>query len=501
MSRELTEPNSTGTNCSTGFSDPGDTFDQLSEHLAAYNQSHLLKHWSELTVAERRSLTEQIRSLDLEQLSTLWNEARTADAKPVSPSDVSPLKSMSAQNDQHGLETALEAGETLLRNGQVGVVIVAGGEGSRLGFAAPKGCFPIGPVNETTLFQIFLEKTLAASRKYDVSIPVYVMTSPTTHNETVAFLDDADWFGVPREARHVFCQGTLPAVDFNNHILMAGPSQLCLSPDGHGGILPALVSSGLLDSMQQTGIEHLFYCQIDNAAAPVPDPVLIGLHALEQSEVSVLVTGKKSPQDRVGTAVSINGRLHILEYTLIPDEIAAQRDRTGELKFRAANTGIHLLSRGFLTRCASRTELLPFHRAIKTVSHIDPLGRKIVPDEPNAVKLERFIFDLFPHAQRTLLIDVDADAAFIPLKDARSTDTSPASVRRKISHLYRRWLAEAGITIPDDVTVEISPLFAGNARELQERLLTSGSRPTWQITNGSLYLGEPADPFLHRKLA
>lgn len=492
MSQELPEPGLNSFSRLSDAPDDRDLFRQLHEHLATYDQAHLLNHWASLTASERLALAEQVRALDLNQLSVLWKQAGAEDTDLPPSTTIRPPESISPDQNSHGVQAALNAGEEMLRNGEVGVLIVAGGEGSRLGFAQPKGCFPIGPVRSTPLFQIFLEKTLAASRKYGVTIPVYVMTSPTTHHETTRFLNEADWFGIPSEARHVFCQGTLPAVDFKNQILMAGPSQLSLSPDGHGGILPALVSSGLLETMQRRGVEHLFYCQIDNAAAPVPDPVLVGLHGLEQSEVTILVTEKHSPRDRVGTVVSLNDRLHILEYTLIPESIATQRDENGSLRYRSANTGIHLLSRNFLARCASQIDLLPFHRAIKTVSHVDSNGNQVVPDEPNAVKFERFIFDLFPQAQKSLLIDVDAESAFIPLKDARSTETSPASVRRKLSRLYRRWFAEAGMTIPDGVTIEISPLFAANARELRDRLLNSRPQLNQWINsssaNGTLYL-------------
>lgn len=488
-------------NSTSEITDESDLLPRLRVHLDSCGQLHLLRNWSTLNQQERQELAGQILSLDTELLTELLDKDCEDAVSTLDTARMDVPTTVRGSGSGRGRDSSSEAGKELLHRGAVGVLIVAGGNGSRLGFEAPKGCFPIGPVAGTTLFEFLLSRAVAAYRQYGAVVPVYVMTSPATHDETVEFLNAQNWFGVPAEGRHVFCQGTMPAVNFDNQILMETPSRLCLSPDGHGGIVSALASSGLLESMRESGVEQLFYAQIDNAAAPLLDPELIGLHVEHDSEVTILVVDKVSPTERVGTVVSIDGKTHIIEYTLIPDDISHETDEDGKLRFRAANTGMHLFSRSFLEKCASEATSLPFHRAVKKVAHLGEGGCFIEPDEPNAVKFERFIFDAFPQAERSLLIEVAADSTFLPLKDANSTTTSPPAVRRQLSEMYRTWLSQAGVNVAENTIVEISPRFAANADQLAERLNASGGQLTSPVINGSLYLDEQASPSVNVKTA
>ena len=455
---------------------------KLRETLSSFGQIHLLQFWDQLSDADRNGLVDQIGGIDFEQLQRLMLADTGSEDCPnlTERVDVPPVATMAELNADR------IAGESLLRRQCVGVLIVAGGEGSRLGFDGAKGCFPIGPVSNASLYQILLEKVVATASRFQVTIPVFLMASPTTHDASVAFLDEFDWFGIPHSARHVFCQGTMPVVALDRRILMESPSQICFSPDGHGGVLPALSRSGLLDVMQQSGIEHLFYCQIDNPVVPLLDPELLGAHTRADSQVTILVIEKKSPQQRTGTVMSIAGRTHILEYSLIPPEIAEQRNADGSLRFRTANTGIHILSSRFLQDQANRPESLPFHRAIKAVAHVNDDGQLHQPAQPNAIKFERFIFDIFPQATRTLLIERPQDEVFVPLKDAGSAESSPTAVRQQMSRLHRRWLEQAGVSLPSDLVIEISPLFATNATQVAERLAESSGLLPQPIKDGAL---------------
>jgi UDP-N-acetylglucosamine/UDP-N-acetylgalactosamine diphosphorylase len=238
----------------------------------------------------------------------------------------------------------------------------------------------------------------------------------------------------------------------------------------------ALSQDGLVDSIQADGVEHLFYCQVDNPAVPMLDLKLVGQHVLSGADVTVLTVDKTDAAERAGTIVSINGRLHVLEYSLISESIANASNADGGLKFRAANTGIHLFRTDFLLRESRDASALPFHPAHKEVAHIDERGQMVEPDAPNAIKFERFVFDIFPRAETTLLIPVDREQNFMPVKDARSSETSPEAVQKKLCGLHRNWLVQAGVDVSPDATVEISPLVACNADELTERIAATG----WQ---------------------
>ena len=211
------------------------------------------------------------------------------------------------------------AGAEALAAGKVAALLVAGGQGTRLGFDHPKGLYRIGPVSQASLFQILMEKMLAAGRRYGVSIPLYLMTSPATHAETLEYLAANGRFGLPEQDLHVFCQGTMPAVDAESgRLLLESPGSLALSPDGHGGMLAALARSGGLDDLAARGIEQLFYFQVDNPLAPVCDAAFLGYHLLAGSELSTLVVAKEFPTERVGNVASVDGRLRIIEYSDLP---------------------------------------------------------------------------------------------------------------------------------------------------------------------------------------
>ncbi len=450
----------------------------LRSKLLALGQHHLLKFWGELSSDQKSELIGQIQQIDFEKLQALVgsNSSATAHDDVELEAEQHPV-TVVEHEDVCGTAAACEAGQAALAKGEVGALIVAGGEGSRLSFDGPKGCFPLGPISGASLYQLLLEKVVASSRRYGVDVPVYVMTSPATHAATVSYLDAADWFGVSADCRHVFCQGTMPAVDPDGRILLESKSRLCLSPDGHGGVVSALSQDRLLDSMHSEGVEHLFYCQIDNPAVPLLDLKLIGQHVLSGADVTVLTVEKTDAAERAGTVVSINDRLHVLEYSLISESIANACDADGELKFRAANTGIHLFRTDFLMRESRDARALPFHPAYKEVAHIDERGEMVEPESPNAIKFERFVFDMFPRAEKTMLIPVDREQCFLPLKDASSSETSPQAVQKKLCELHRNWLVQAGIDVSPDANVEIGPLVACNADELTERVAATGWRP------------------------
>ena len=478
-----------GIRLSAGSDPDGLDFQNCQTRLAGFRQTQLLRFWDQLGSAERAALLEQIESIDFDQLQRLQSTGSETDGlaslgdRVLAPDIIAPGNSSSL----HLAETRA-AGERLLRDQRVGVIIVAGGEGSRLGFSGAKGCFPIGPISGASLYQILLEKVVATANRFHVTIPVFLMTSPTTHADSVAYLEERDWFGIPRHARYVFCQGTMPVVDLDHRVLLESDGRLCLSPDGHGGVIPALRSHGLFEVMRASGIEHLFYCQIDNPVVPLLDPVLLGSHVRANSEVTIVVIEKVSPRQRTGTVVSIDGRTHILEYSLIPPDIADQRTDSGQLRFRAANTGIHILQTEFLRTQADRPESLPFHRALKTVAHVDADGQAVVPVQTNAIKYERFIFDIFPQAERTLLVELPQVEVFVPLKDALSSESSPEAVRQQISRLHRKWLEQAGIHLAPEVLVEISPLFACDAIQLAERIAESRGQLPRPIDGNQLFL-------------
>ncbi len=446
-----------------------------------FSQQHTIRFWDQLTDAERNQLVAELTSTDLKQLREIWesNQKKTSEdsssvariERAVSPRTVI-RQPVNKQDTQFWTEAAV-LGEAELRSGKVAVVTVAGGQGTRLGFDHPKGMFPIGPVSDRTLFQIFAEQIQARRRRHNASLLWLIMTSDATHQETVKFFEANDYFGMPGDSVSFFMQGSLPALDAaTGRILLSSPSGLALSPDGHGGLIMALKNAGLLDRMQQEGIEHVFYHQVDNPTVIISDPALIGFHVQKKSMLTTNVVRKTSPTERMGVLVDVDDHTEIIEYSELTPEQAAGSDATGQWIFWAGNTAIHVFDRGFLQRLAEEGCRLPLHAARKNVPFLDDDGQLIQPTDstnPNAIKLERFIFDALPLAERTLIVEGNRDREFNPVKNKSGADSADTA-RAALVRTGHQWLSSAGHSMPIEQLVEISPLEALDAEELQEKL-------------------------------
>lgn len=438
------------------------------DKLEQYAQQHLLKWVDELNDDDRRRLQQQIEQAEFEQVASLitshGGDEKTGNGTSLAERAEPPqnLIGQTADNDAE----AIAHGEAALRAGKVGVILVAGGQGSRLGFDHAKGMFPIGPVSDRTLFQIFCEQLLACSRKYGVTIPYFIMTSDTTHDETVEFFEQKARFGLDADAVFFFRQKMMPAVDADTgRVLMEDKASLTLSPDGHGGMPDALARNGLFDEMNRRGIEHLYYHQVDNPAAKMCDPRFIGYHILTGSEFSTKVVDKVSADERMGVLVTADESTRIIEYIDFPKTKAAETDAAGKLRFRAGNTAMHVFERSFLERLAAEPKLLPFHVSVKKVTHINDAGDTVEPETENACKFERFIFDALPFARNPLVLEAERASEFLPVKNKIGND-SPDTCRAGLTRLYTDWLAAAGVAVKEGTPVEISPLFANEPADL-----------------------------------
>lgn len=450
----------------------------LVESLTQRNQQHVLQWWDELSADQQLELTAQLQSVDFDTIETVWKAAQQHDSKPdastenradIARAPATVVRQPTSDADQAQRQAAMEIGEQLLSAGKVAVITVAGGQGSRLGFEHPKGMFPIGPVSDRTLFQIFAEQIQARKNRHGGAIPWLIMTSSATHAETVAFFEQHEYFGLQSETVSFFQQGSMPAVDAaSGRLLMGDKGSLCLSPDGHGGLVTALKSSGLLGEMATAGVEHFFYHQVDNPTVIMCDPVLIGLHHQQESQLTTNVVEKSSPMERMGVLVDIDGNLEIIEYSELTEEQASKSDDTGQWIFWAGNTAIHVFTLEFFQQLTTDGCGLELHVANKKVPYLSSNGERIEPAEPNANKFERFIFDALPLAKNALIVEGNRDREFNPVKNAEGSD-SPATSKAALNRIAREWMRAAGQTVSDDSDVEISPLEALDAEEFVQR--------------------------------
>lgn len=441
--------------------------------LTALGQAHVLGFWDALSTEQQASLLAQLEQLDWPLLRQLYlAEGKVGPYDLTGPPQPPPAIRLGAVPDRFRASEAEAAGESALRSGRVAALVVAGGQGTRLGYPEPKGLFPVGPLSRRTLFQVHADRLRAIEARFQTHVPWLIMTSPATDAATRRYLRDHDYLGLAPERVMVFCQGTMPALDAQSgRILLHAPGQIALSPDGHGGTLAAMERGALCEKLEAQGIDTIFYFQVDNPLVAIGDPQFLGCHLLAHSDMTTQVISKIDPLERLGNLVSVNGRLLIIEYSDLPEELARRQAADGSLEFWAGSIAVHAFALPFLRRMARDARALPFHRALKKVPYVNETGTQVEPAQPNAVKFERFIFDILPHAENALVVEADRAEAFAPVKNAPGSDAdSPETAESALMSLHRRWLRRAGALVHDDVRVEIHPGFALDEQELCQRI-------------------------------
>ena len=467
----------------------------LRQQLSAIGQQSVLRFYDALDPAGRAKLEGQLRHLDADTLRDLVEGYVKHKPEVAIPRDIQPVQAYPRQPrpEQRALYQQAEArGRELLKQGKIGAFLVAGGQGTRLGYDGPKGEYPVTPIRNKPLFQVFAEQLLAYSRDFGRVIPWYVMTSDINDGPTRAFFAKHNHFGYSPADVIFFQQGMMPAFAFDGTMLLADKDSLALSPDGHGGSLRALERSGALADMKRRGVEHLSYFQVDNPLVHTIDPLFLGLHDLTGSEMSSKTIPKANALEKVGNFCVADGVLQVIEYSDLPEELARQTNPDGSLRFNAGSIAIHALRVTFVERLNHGGQLkLPWHRAEKKVPYVDEKGQPVKPEKPNAVKLEQFVFDAIPLAANAIVYETDRAEEFSPVKNAEGAD-SPATCRRDQIRRAARWLREAGAAVPDkggepDAVLEISALYATSAAQAKERVAASPLPPI--APGASLYLG------------
>ena len=245
-----------------------------------------------------------------------------------------------------------------------------------------------------------------------------------------------------------------------------------MSPDGHGGLLAALKRSGALADMKKRGIKSVFFFQVDNPLVEIADPAFIGHHVLNKSEYSLKLCAKREPMEKLGMPMRFGDTYRMVEYTEMTEEQCYRKDKSGKLYFLYGSPAIHVFDRAFLDREASRP--MPLHLAFKKIPYVDEKGALVKPTEPNGYKFEKFIFDILPNAKSVTFLAFDQKEEFSPVKNAEGTD-SPASCKADMQGKWRRWLSEAGISVDENLPVEIDPVYALDASDLKSNGLCLGA--------------------------
>lgn len=446
------------------------TFDQAKDILERNGQGHVLRFWDRLDEGGRTQLLDQVAGLDfasIARMQGLLKECKAEAAKvsePVAPSVVEFTPESHAE--------AYAAGEAEIRAGKVAVLLVAGGQGSRLGYEGPKGAYSIGPVTGRSLFYFHARKIVALCRRYGVRIPFYIMTSDANDAATRAHFEDHNYFGLDRNDVTFFVQGMWPALDAEGRIILDQPGHVFMSPDGHGGTLTALAKDGCLADMERRGINTVFYFQVDNPMVEIADPAFVGLHVMRAADISVKLCAKRDPKEGLGVVVERDGRFEMVEYTELTDEQANRRTPDGELYFKYGSVAIHVFSFAFMK--AEANKAMPLHVAHKKIPVCQDDGSVVKPEANNGYKFEKFIFDVLPDARAVVNLAFDRAEEFSPVKNASGND-SPATCKHDMQAKWLRWLKGAGVQMPVSaggasvLPLEIDPAYALDVSDLKRR--------------------------------
>ncbi len=458
----------------------------LKEKYTKAKQGQVFAFYDTLSVPEKAALYEQLSSFDPEHINQITDKALNppktegADDKEKQ-SGLEPLPDSATasilDSDSEEIEKWYQSGLQLIGDNKVGVVLMAGGQGTRLGSSAPKGCFNIGLPSGKSLFQIQAERIRRVQRLAQkkagqdkkVVVPWYVMTSGPTRGPTEAYFQENNYFGLEKENVIIFEQGVLPCISNDGSILLESKGKVAVAPDGNGGIYQALVISNVMGDMRKRGIEHIHAYCVDNCLVKVADPVFIGFSASKDVDIATKVVRKRNATESVGLILLKNGKPDVVEYSEIDKETAEAKDpkQPDVLKFRAANIVNHYYSFRFLESIPDWAHTLPHHIARKKIPYVNiENGETIKPEKPNGIKLEQFVFDVFPmlELKKFACLEVKREDEFSPLKNAKGTgEDDPDTSKRDIMEQGKRWAQAAGATVVsegDASGIEISPLIS-----------------------------------------
>ena len=407
--------------------------DEIQSILKKYGQEHLLNHYERIDDVHKNELLNQIEMIDFELINSLYNHTKKQEKNENDK--ITPIEYMDKYKLKDKYKYYDNIGKKAIKEGKLAAVTMAGGQGTRLGHNGPKGTFDIGLESHKSLFELLCDNLKEEGKKYEVTIPWFIMTSKENNKATIEFFEKNKFFGYQKDKNiFFFNQGELPMIDTEGKILIGEDGLIKQAADGHGGIYESLVKSRMTQKMKQMGIEWVFIGGVDNCLVKMVDPVLMGIAIDKAVTVACKSAVKANPHEKVGVFCKRNGKPNVIEYSEITEEMAEARDENGELLYGES----HLLCNLFSVEAVERmgANPLPYHVAYKKATYMDKDGNLVVPDSPNAYKFEAFLFDAFGEVDDMAILRVKREEEFAPVKNA---DKAGVDCPKTARELYKKF--------------------------------------------------------------
>ncbi|MDE6427153.1 MAG: UDPGP type 1 family protein [Ruminococcus sp.] len=393
------------------------TFDTAEKVLKKYGQEHIFAHYDELSDDEKKKLLTQIELIDFFVLENINVENRHSSKR----GKFSPLGAVTIDDIEKNKEKYHSIGADAIKNGRVAAVLLAGGQGTRLGFEKPKGMFNIGVTKELYIFECLINNLLKVVEDTGAYVPLYIMTSEKNHDDTVNFFNEKNFFGYDKNYIKFFIQDMAASVDFNGKIYMERKSDISISPNGNGGWFSSIVRAGFLEDIKKNGIEWINVFAVDNVLQQIADPCFIGAVIDSGSQSGSKVVSKASPDERVGVLCLEDEKPSIVEYYEMTDEMRELRTEDGELAYKYGVILNYLFSVDRLEEIVA--EKMPVHVVKKKIPYMNENGDLINPEDLNGYKFETLVLDMV-HLQKSCLpYEVERCKEFAPVKNSEGVDS------------------------------------------------------------------------------
>lgn len=395
--------------------------------LKEFNQEQILELLELLNKDERKIISKQILELDFDKINSLYKELKNKEK--INSDNTEAITAVNKDKlEPRELEKYNELGKNIICNNQYAVVTMSGGQGTRLGYDGPKGTFKIDIRPESKyLFEILADRLKEANKKYNVTIPWYIMTSTENNDDIVEFFKLHKYFGYPKESIMFFEQGNLPLITVDGKLIIGSNKKIKVAADGNGGIFQSMFKNSVLEDMKKRNIKWIFIGSIDNVLLKLDDITLLGLAEDRKVEIATKSILKNSPEEKVGAICKQNGKIRVIEYSEMSEEMKQKKNKDGELAFGESHIMCNLFSINALDKLSDKQ--LPYHIAFKKSDYLNKEGVIVKVETPNIYKFETFIFDAWKYFDDIAILRGKREEDFAPVKNATGIDSPETAIK------------------------------------------------------------------------